>query len=349
MNEDDLKIARGYLNLYRQKPETTSVVKNSNIKIGDYDLTVIIPCYNEEKYIKQCLDSIVNQGGKYSIKTVIIDDGSTDDTVSILETYAKYQDVVIIHQENQGLSAARNRGLNEIESRYVFFVDADDYLLENSLEGILDIAVTCRADIVEAQALKLVDHQLIRGKSSSKDMEEVSAEKLSGYAWGKIIKSELFQEVCFPKQYLYEDTIMKYLVYPRCQRMVRYNRDVYVYRINPQGITAQSRSRKESLDTYWVTELMLEDMGKLGIDINEDIYKLLLNQIALNYIRTVSQDINIKVAIYMLTLEWFEKLHDQYKTDCEFQSVLEKALVIQDYSLYEKGCRILWTRILQLP
>lgn len=344
LSEDDFLVARYYLNTVCPKQDTTSIIQN-NITIGQYDLTVIIPCYNEERYIDQCVQSVLEQKGKYKIKIVIINDGSTDNTTRILKKYEGLPHIAVIHQENHGFSGARNRGLREIESKYVFFLDADDYLLDDTLEAMLDVAIRNEADVLEAQVINLVEGQLIREKlfESTKAVETY---KLSGYAWGKIINAELFCNVCFPEQYWYEDTIMPYLIYPRCRKVMRYNRDVYVYRRNREGFTKKSQGETKSVDTYWITELMLSDMKKIGIKIDQAIYELLLNQIALNYIRTGSQEINVKVAIYTLTIEWFQGLQLKYNSAFEAQTVLERALCIQNYPLYEQGCLILWNRML---
>jgi glycosyltransferase involved in cell wall biosynthesis len=343
MDREDFLVARQYLNEVSPRPDTTSVVQN-DILNGNFDLTVIIPCYNEEKYLKQCLDSVIRQRKKYKIKLVIIDDGSTDGTADILKEYVGIPDVVIISQPNRGFSGARNSGLKQIDSRYLFFLDSDDYLLENTIEPMLDIADKYQADIIEAQVLNQADGQLIRTEKPFESTKEADICQLSGYVWGKLIKAELFREVHFPEQYWYEDTIMTYLIYPRCSKAVKYNQDVYVYRRNPEGITAKSYGKKKSIDTFWITELMLEDMERLDIPMDQKIYEKLLDQIALNYIRTEDMEEAVKVAGFMLTITWFAKLHQQYTTSCRFQSILEKALDIQDYKLYQEGCKILWSR-----
>ena len=96
------------------------------------DLTVIVPLYNTEKYIEQCLTSILNQSFR-DIEVIIVDDGSTDSGVAICEAIATGDDrVKIIHQENRGLSMARYAGLVASRTHYVTFVDADDFILEKS-------------------------------------------------------------------------------------------------------------------------------------------------------------------------------------------------------------------------
>lgn len=105
----------------------------------------------------------------------------------------------------------------------MFFLDADDFLMEHTLEKMLDIAFEHHADIVEAQMLDLINGQLIPPKSSIENVVEIPSSKLSGYVWGKMINTKLFHHICFPEHFWYEDSIMSYLIHPRCQKAVKYN------------------------------------------------------------------------------------------------------------------------------
>ena len=128
----------------------TSIGKNkisNNIK---YDLQIVVPVYNCEKYVKECLDSILYQKTKYKFKVIVVDDGSTDSSGNIVDQYKKYDNFSIIHKSNGGLSSARNKGIEVIDAKYILFVDADDYLMKDSLDGVLDLSYELNADIVSA-------------------------------------------------------------------------------------------------------------------------------------------------------------------------------------------------------
>jgi len=114
----------------------------------EYDVQIIIPAYNEERHIAQCVDSIIRNECTYKVLTVIVNDGSTDNTPNILQQYSSMPDIEIIHQENRGFSRARNRGLDNVRARYVMFVDSDDTLPKGSIQKLLDKAYKCQADIV---------------------------------------------------------------------------------------------------------------------------------------------------------------------------------------------------------
>lgn len=114
-------------------------------------LSIIIPAYNAEAYLPQCLDSILAQEHQ-GCEVIVVDDGSTDSTAALLE---RYPDVKVVHQENHGMSTARNRGLDEARGKYILFVDSDDLLTDGSLETL--VAELTGEDIIAFNAKKLYD------------------------------------------------------------------------------------------------------------------------------------------------------------------------------------------------
>lgn len=114
-------------------------------------LSIIIPAYNAEAYLPQCLDSILAQKHQ-DCEVIVVDDGSTDGTATQLQ---RYPDVKVIHQENRGMSTARNRGLDEARGEYILFVDSDDLLTDGALETL--VAELSGEDIIAFNAKKLHD------------------------------------------------------------------------------------------------------------------------------------------------------------------------------------------------
>ena len=105
-----------------------------------YNLKIVIPCFNAEKYIDLCLESLVRQKTHYSFLVVLINDGSTDNTLIKLKKYES-ENVIIINQPNKGFSGARNSGLNANESDFIMFIDSDDCLIGDSvIENCLNLA-----------------------------------------------------------------------------------------------------------------------------------------------------------------------------------------------------------------
>lgn len=114
-------------------------------------LSIIIPAYNAEAYLPQCLDSILAQE-RPGCEVIVVDDGSTDGTAALLE---HYPDVKVVHQENRGMSTARNRGLDEARGEYILFVDSDDLLTDGALKTL--VAELSGEDIIAFNAKKLHD------------------------------------------------------------------------------------------------------------------------------------------------------------------------------------------------
>lgn len=112
------------------------------------DISVIVPVYNTESYLKKCIESIINQTFR-NIEIILVDDGSTDTSAEILADYALRDNrIIVIHQENQGLSAARNAGMRSAKGEYIMFVDSDDWIDANTCEKAISAARTSFADIV---------------------------------------------------------------------------------------------------------------------------------------------------------------------------------------------------------
>ena len=104
-------------------------------------VSVIVPVYNVENYLEKCVNSLLNQTiGRESLQIILIDDGSTDSSPAICDRLsAENTCVTAIHQENAGVSAARNRGIQEADGKYIVYLDSDDTLLKNTIAGIVEV------------------------------------------------------------------------------------------------------------------------------------------------------------------------------------------------------------------
>ncbi len=139
-------------------------------------ISVVVPVYNVEKYISHCLDSIIKQKGDFEI--IIVDDGSTDSTPKIIKEYAqKHSNIKLITQKNQGVSSARNRGLKASSSKYITFVDSDDWLEPNAFSKAIDILKKDKPDILVASHFDVYDKEWVkntRGEEATKHVTEYS-------------------------------------------------------------------------------------------------------------------------------------------------------------------------------
>lgn len=254
----------------------------------EHDLTVIVPAYNAEKYLADCLDSVLEQRTRHSVRVVVVDDGSTDRTPRLLETYSRRPDVTVITQRNGGLSAARNAALARLRGRYVMFLDADDRLLPGAVDALMDKALALDADIVEGGFERFDDGGRVWKGEVGVTGDGVRASTLSGYPWGKVYKSQLFADVQFPIGYWFEDTLGPYVVYPRALRRAVVSAVVYAYRDNPAGISHRSHGNPRVLDALWVTRRMLADSRSLGIRHDTAFLDMVLTDLRNTYCRVTS-------------------------------------------------------------
>ena len=342
MNKEALDISRQYLNYLDPKMESSSVTDRKHGNCS-HDVSIIIPCYNSEKYIEDCLYSVLGNKGRYDIQVIAIDDGSTDSTGNLLNKYSADSRVTVIHQENKGFSGARNTGLDNADAKYVFFLDSDDIIFQGALDVLIEEAEKTDADIIEGKMISFgIDGIPVSQHTDKTESIRIEKKDVEGYMCGKLFKSALFDNICFPQGYWYEDGILPYLILPRAERIYRNCVPTYAYRSNPEGITSKSQGNPKSIDAYWLREVFFSDMDKLGIKIDRFIYEQLIDEIALTFVRTSELGENVNVAIFYLTAEWFADLNLRFTSENRFHSILEKALSAGDYDSYKKGCEIAW-------
>lgn len=196
---------------------------NNKIREKDrYDLQIIMPAYNVEKFIKKSIESVLCQKTKYSYVLTIINDGSTDRTWKYLEHYKDYDNINIINQSNRGVASARNLGLSEIQGKYVMFLDSDDLLCDGAVEKMLERAFLLDADIVEGSIYTLYGGKCFRASAIHQDSVDKVENNLWGYPWAKVIRAEIFKSIKFPEKYYFEDTIFSYCIYPYWGGSIQY-------------------------------------------------------------------------------------------------------------------------------
>ncbi len=336
MTKDQIKTAYEYLDYIHPKTET-SCICSKNPLLQVHDLCVIIPCYNNEKYILKCVESVLNQKTSYSFHVIVIDDGSTDKSGEILDSISSDK-LTVIHQENQGVSCARNKALSLVDGKYIFFLDSDDYLPDNCLHPLLEKAFSDDADIVEGSFLYLLEDNTTMIEDSPLSVGSVNPLELKGYACGKVIKSVLFENIVFPDNYWYEDGIMAYLIYPRCTKTFRIEAYSYIYRQNPLSFSNNFASNVKSIDAYWLREILFSDMEKLGIFVDDRLYEQLIDEISLTFMRTYEMDDMVKTAIFILTTTWFNPLAQIHDIANPYKRIIQQALLTENYNLYVSGC-----------
>lgn len=308
-------------------------------------LSVIVPVYQAEAYIRKCAESLADQKSKYPYRVIFVDDGSRDKSFEvisdILEDKAQF---CVIHQENRGLSAARNRGLDCVRTEYVCFVDADDFVSEDMVELLMERAVKTGADIVAGNFSYYYEK---KGRLRENYMPDGSVEtfyQLPGIACGKIFRATLFDKIRFPKGYLYEDSIVKHLLFPLASKIQCVSKPVYFYRMRENSLSNTAKTSSSCLDSTWITVRMLKDRNMLGIPADEEYQKYFLRQMAMNYQREdgVPEEIRYQVFLFMcsLTESEFTIPLTEKEGGTSPEECLRQALLRKDYKIYQRLC--LW-------
>lgn len=301
-----------------------------------YDLDIIIPVYNVESYLQTCLNSVIDQQTKYSYRTIIIDDGSTDNSTKIIEKFSRKASVLIIKQKNRGLSVARNVGLDCVDARYVLFVDSDDILADGAVEILLDKAFENDADIVEGGFDTFKDGKIVSQTKRMAGLSTVSS--LSGFAWGKVIRATYFKNLSFPAGYLFEDTIFSLILYQMVQTVYTLNEQTYKYRLNPKGLNLNSKQTPNRVDSFWVTIQILSELDKFGIEPSESLYTSLLQQVVMNFKRTFQlKPRAIQYACFRILTDIVNKKFGDYSGALPYQH-LDTALKNKKFGDYLVAC-----------
>lgn len=295
-----------------------------------YDLQIIIPAYNTERYIRECLKSVFMQETQYSVLATIINDGSTDRTGEIIADCVEKKKikVEVITQENRGFSGARNRGLETIKGRYILFLDSDDILPANSIERMVSKAYNEDADLVQGSWI-MFTNDIFNAKIEN--CEGVP----SGFPWGKVYKYTVLQNFRFPEGFWFEDTPISFMLTAKPYRFVAVEDVIYGYRYNPTGITATARKRKKVVDSYWITEECLKEFDRFGVAYDQRAYEYLLRQSVMNERRIVFQPRKVREAIFVLTIELIKKYFDGYKTQDIAMKKIEGALSRKQFLKFE--------------
>ena len=254
-------------------------------------VSVIVPVYNVEKYIDRCVSSILRQTYK-NIEVILVDDGSPDNCGKIIDDYAKKDSrIKIIHQENAGLSMARNEAIKIATGEYFCFVDSDDYLDDNQIQRLIELLYDYNADISMTHFCYFSGDKVSRSDikdkagntglgSDTTDIVELSnidcirnmhmvTDELYVVMWGKLFKRELFDEIFFPAGRICEDLAILYKIYDRAKSVV-YSKEVlyFYFKDNANSVTFSIKD-KFYRDVFMALDEEIEYMSKHHEDLTD--------------------------------------------------------------------------------
>lgn len=236
------------------------------------ELSIVVPVYNEEHYVGDCLRSICASKTKVRFEVVVIDDGSTDGSLAVCNEWATRDPRIrVVHQENRGFSGARNAGLDLAEGEVVMFVDSDDMVSETLVESLMGELKRTGAEVVSGGYTRMrKDGSLCRRMGATKGQRH-------GGPWSRVYRRASKRELRFPEGYWFEDTIITYMVLQqrKCSWVNNYG---YFRRYHPAQIGATHRSSPKAVDGYWVVECVLDRMRELGMPLDQSAYDQTVRQ-----------------------------------------------------------------------
>lgn len=243
------------------------------IENGNYLISIIVPIFNVEEYIEQCIESLIRQTYK-NIQIILVDDGSTDGSGKICDRYQNFDNrIIVLHQQNKGLVRARKNGLNVATGDYIGFVDGDDYVEYNMYEKMLNYILTDNADVVHMGYIVDKLGKKIKNIQSEKKTLDESGKKnllrdlltsktlITPSIWSKLFKSDLIKE-CYNDvndQSSYgEDLVCLISVILRECRIDLVDEALYHYRERENSI-----SHQRSIEAYNKELVLCENVKEL--------------------------------------------------------------------------------------
>lgn len=298
-------------------------------------ISVIVPVYNTQKYLNECLDSIINQTFQ-DIEIICIDDGSTDDSLKVLnELSEKDSRIKIVSQKNSGLSASRNRGIELSNGEYIYFIDSDDYIELNTLKELYDISIENSCDLVIFKLINFYDDTYEKFTSPYYEMNFLKPfrNKLFNYkdvgdkfcdvavsAPGKFFKRELISDLRFPEGLIFEDNLFFAKTIIKTENIYFYDKHLYNRRIRKNSITQKFDIK------YADVIIILNEIIELAK--RNDLYglygrKLLEKKMGRVFVRFSEVSDEYKEEFFNLIKKDFESHKVEYENDSIFCNDLD--------------------------
>lgn len=324
-------------------------------------ISIIVAIYNIEKYVEECIKSIISQSYK-NLQIILVDDGSTDNSAKICDKYAKIDNrIKVIHKENGGLSSARNEGLKASSGEYISFVDGDDYLFPTFYQDLYNLINKYEADISECQFLRINENDIKKAKNiieeynnsieikeevydNNKALDLLYGARLNPYVkkvvvWNKLYKKEILQGIYFPVGKLHEDEYTTFKILDKCKKIVSTNKCLHGYIQTNNSIMRREIKAKrveDNLDAYIQGSKYFENEGKKNIEM-KCRRRYLENCIELagkvQKSSNTNKDELIK-RIHELFLENYEKYIEKIKENCSSKDENEiiESIIVKAYT-----------------
>ena len=315
------------------------------------EISIIVPVYNVENYLDRCISSILEQSFT-DFQFILVNDGSKDNSGTICDEYAKKDSrIKVIHQDNLGLSAARNIGIEASQGKYITFIDSDDFihtnmlyiLYNNLLENKADISV-CNYNLVYEDKLTTRDWgnndiAVYNNIESVKKIVEKS-ETVMIIAWGKLYKRDLFDDIRYPVGKYHEDEFVTYKLLYKSTKTVVTDAKLYYYLQRSNSITGSTYSIKRLEKLEALEEAVMFFKSKSNEELVELAqYRYMLN-IQIAYYKVKYEMNHEKIVMDKLRLQYNKKFHE-FKNNVESITVMKKMALKIFYTFPNLYCSLI--------
>lgn len=292
-------------------------------------LSVIIPVYGTEKYLKKCLESVLNAIDD-NVEVIIINDGSPDNSEIIIEEYlARYPNVFQYYKkENGGLSDTKNYGLERCHGDFVIFLDSDDYIEPNMYTDMLQLAMKENADIVACDIFmdyedgRAAEQVSCRNYGRTDVLYSILDTWLMPASWNKMIRRELYKGLVFPKGLNNEDVAVTPIVLAKARKIVFTEKPYYHY-LQRKGSIQNSGFNEKRFVILDTVKLALDRMNDLSNDKRQMVINtLFLHQVLAMAMYPIREIKNLKERERLLTL-YMDKIYDYFPNFMETPSFKE--------------------------
>lgn len=281
------------------KPIKTIVNKQEEHN-PEVDLSIIIPVFNCEQYLEECIQSVIAQKTNYSFEVILVNDGSTDGSLDIINKYTSNSNLYVISQKNMGAAAARNIGIEHAAGAYIMFVDGDDTLTEKCVDTLLRKAmandydiVMCAHDLIKVKNGKTIEVSPVIYPNCNlmnyRNDDEIM--NYPGFPWGKVYRRSLFESIRFFQGYWYEDTIIQFLLFASAKSFAYIPFIGYQYKLYDENTTSKvsNTTSIKCIDRYGMLVDIIDKYGEIGLPFDAKFYTLLLRHVSLYYYNNIKR------------------------------------------------------------
>ena len=326
------------------------------LTLQKYAVSIIVPVYNVEKYIKECLESLVNQTLK-NIEIIVVNDGSPDKSQKIVDEYVKkYPDKIkSFIKKNGGVSDARNYGLKKATGEYVAFVDSDDFVDVTMFEKMYNTAKKSNCKVVVCNLIKysettnnympnnFIKKNQVIDLTNQDDLDYIN--KCRAFVWNKIYDKKLFEKFKFPKGQIFEDSAIVYNVLFEAKKISMINENLYYYRVNRDG-TITTTINDKIFDIFKSCDNIIEYHKKNNTF--EQYYKKIENLCLIHIFKrmeffNLNKNYKLQVNYVNLAFEYLNNNFPTWKNSCFFNKT--KSLKKNVSKLIKKNKFLLFSKI----